>query len=59
MTYCRFENTYNDLRDCLGALSEIEIDDLVETEKEYAKKLILLCKEIADFMPNNFRKDTW
>lgn len=45
MSYCRFENTYNDLKDCY-----LNIDnELSESEENYRKKLIKLCKEIAEY----------
>jgi TfoX/Sxy family transcriptional regulator of competence genes len=48
MSYCRFENTYEDLQDCYDALGEKSLDELSETEKKYAKKLIKMCRDIAD-----------
>ena len=52
MSYCRFENTYKDLQDCYGALSEDGIDGLEEDanqyEKPYIRKLVKLCVEIAE-----------
>lgn len=48
MSYCRFENTYGDLQDCYDALSEKDLDELSESEKKYAKKLIKMCRDIAD-----------
>lgn len=45
MSYCRFENTFPDLKDCLDALKEGE--KLSESEKKYAKKML---KEMADFL---------
>ena len=48
MSYCRFENTYGDLQDCYDALGEKSLEELSETEKKYAKKLIKMCREIAD-----------
>ena len=52
MSYCRFENTYNDLVDCKDSLYENGIEYLEENaseyEKKYIKKLIQLCKEISD-----------
>jgi len=45
MSYCRFENTYNDLRDCYDALDD-GIDDLSGTERDCALKLIELCNDI-------------
>lgn len=45
MSYCRFENTYKDLKDCY-----LNIDnELSESEENYRKKLIKLCKEIAEY----------
>jgi hypothetical protein len=46
MTYCRFQNTLNDLEDCLEALEENE--ELSEEEEEAKKRLIEVCTEIAD-----------
>ena len=43
MSYCRFENTYNDLRDCYENLE----DDCSESEQKYKEKLIKLCKQIS------------
>lgn len=46
MSYCRFYNTYYDLIDCKNALYNEDISSY--EEKNYAKKLIELCKEIAE-----------
>lgn len=46
MSYCRFENTWQDLRDCERHLDED--DDLSEDEKKYRTKLIKLCQDIID-----------
>ena len=48
MSYCRFENTYQDLQDCYDALSNANMEDLSESEQRYAKKLIKMCTNIAD-----------
>lgn len=53
MSYCRFENTYGDLKDCLEALrkagsAEELISNANEYEKRYIKKLIALCADIAE-----------
>lgn len=48
MSYCRFENTYGELQDCYGALGKKSLDELSKTEKKYAKKLIKMCRDIAD-----------
>lgn len=45
MSYCRFENTYKDLADCIDHMNET---DLSETENLYRKKLIEACKYIVD-----------
>ena len=44
MSYCRFENTLNDLRDCYDNLDE-EVDG---TEKSSKESLIKLCKYITE-----------
>lgn len=48
MKYFRFENTSRDLQECYDALLEKDLDELSESEKKYAKKLIKICKDIAD-----------
>lgn len=53
MSYCRFENTYRDLKECSNALENeggvqgIE-EEANEYEREYVKKLIKLCKDITE-----------
>ena len=42
MSYCRFENTYDDLRDCFN-----NWDVKSESEEEYQALLVNLCEEIA------------
>ena len=48
MSYCRFENTLHDLRDCARALDDDGLEGLSEDERRAAKQLIKLCKRIAD-----------
>jgi len=52
MEYCRFENTYKDLRDCYDALRNFGLEDYYDeasnSEKEYIHKLINLCRTISD-----------
>lgn len=43
MSYCRFENTLRDLKDCVDHLD----DCLSESECDYRETLIALCVEIA------------
>lgn len=50
MGYCRFRNTLNDLRDCQNALNELGDfeKELSEDEAKAAKKLLAVCRELAD-----------
>jgi hypothetical protein len=51
MSYCRFENTLAALRECDEALADTGDDpfaELSEKERRAAKRLIKLCREIAD-----------
>lgn len=50
MSYCRFENTYGDLRDCVEALEEEGLEELSDQEKIYAKKIKDLCKEYSQLI---------
>jgi hypothetical protein len=49
MSYCRFENTSQDLNDCLEALSNEEYTDLSTWEETGLRDLIQLCKEILEY----------
>lgn len=44
ISYCRFENTHNDLMDCYHNMDD---DDLSENESRFRERLIKLCVEIA------------
>ena len=56
LSYCRFRNTLNDLRACGEALSDNAV--LSREEAKAAKRLIELCREIADSDPElNIEKD--
>lgn len=46
MSYCRFENTLPDLRDCQESLDNC--DELSPTEQKARRNLIRLCVEIAE-----------
>lgn len=56
MSYCRFQNTLNDLRDCANALEELQENEVMPLpggelsmeEAHAAKRLIELCKTIAE-----------
>ena len=45
MSYCRWENTYSDLRDCLANLNNGELS---ETEHEYRKQVVHVCQRIVE-----------
>lgn len=55
MTYCKFENTYLALQDCLSELQEygnvndlMEAEELTDVEKSYIAALVDLCIKISD-----------
>jgi len=50
MSYCRFQNTLDDLRDCRDALMEMDDyeKELDEEEARAAKRLLRICRELAD-----------
>ena len=48
MSYCRFENTARDLRDCVEAINNNETEDLNNYERDGLEELLLLSKEIVD-----------
>ena len=50
MSYCRFENTYSDLNDCVNALEEIVYDGETISTREwrYAKRMRELCERFIE-----------
>ena len=48
MSYCRFENTARDLRDCVNAIHNGETDELNEYELEGLQEILDLAQEIVD-----------
>ena len=47
MSYCRFQNTLGDLRDCYEAMEDM---DLSEDEEKAKARIIKLCQKIvADY----------
>ena len=44
MSYCKFENTYYDLKKCWDEFDDCES----ESETKYRKLLVKLCQEIAE-----------
>ena len=50
MSYCRFENTYSDLNDCVSALIEcVEDEELLSSrEDSYAAMMRDLCEDYLE-----------
>jgi hypothetical protein len=48
MSYCRFHNTYWDLKQCVESLHEVDINDLPKLEKNYALKMRELCEQYLE-----------
>jgi len=52
MSYCKFENTYNDLMDCMDSLENNTIEGLESEasirEKPFIRDLIKLCQNIYE-----------
>jgi len=57
MMYCRFENTYNDLKECLQALEYEE--ELSESEQKYKDKLCSTISEYFDEDRDGHYEDTF
>lgn len=51
MSYCRFQNTVNDLQDCYDNMDDE--DKLSEEEQRARKRLIKMCRDIADDYGDN------
>ena len=49
MSYCRFKNTSMDLQDCLEAIENNELDDLVDYEYEGIQDILDCCEAILEF----------
>lgn len=49
MSYCRFQNTYRDLQDCVNALNDNGADTLSDNELGYAKMMMQLCDQMQSF----------
>ena len=48
MSYCRFENTANDLRDCVNAIRRGEYEELNDYEVEGLREILHLSELIID-----------
>lgn len=53
MSYCRFENTLRNLRDCAGHI----FDELSETEERCKNRLIEVCRDIVEESDNEADED--
>lgn len=51
MSYCRFENTVNDMRDCINAIEERDVYDLSDYEVKALEKFLTLAHEITSMEP--------
>ena len=49
MSYCRYENTYKDLNDCVNALWHTDASEQLSSRWEYGglENLLECCKEIV------------
>ena len=48
MSYCRFENTAADLRDCLDAIHRGETDDLSSYEIDGLKSIMRMANDLVE-----------
>lgn len=50
MSYCRYENTSKDLRDCVNALYQADVDEPLSSqwEERGLRDLLSFAKEIVD-----------
>jgi len=49
MSYCRFENTVNDMQDCLNAIEDREVNDLSSYEVMALQHFLELGRVIVDY----------
>ena len=53
-TYCRFENTLVDLKDCYNALCDLSGGDLEPSEEDAKEQLLKLCAKIDEEFGDKF-----
>ena len=51
MSYCRFENTVKDMRDCINAIEDRETDELSNYEVNALSSFLDLAREITNLEP--------
>lgn len=56
MSYCRFNNTLSDLKDCYQAINDDCFDDLSDSERDSYERLLLLCHRIAENCSNEIEE---
>lgn len=67
MSYCRFQNTESDLRDCVRALEDLEddlafdpdeADRLSDAEEESAQRMERLCRQFLELRDRVLRAES-
>ena len=54
MSYCRFQNTADDMRDCVDAIDNGELTELSNREQRAFVEFVELCRSVAErFNPYN------
>jgi len=56
MSYCRFENTVRDMRDCLENIEEYDFTNSSDYENTAFKEFFELCQEVLDDYNSNYGK---
>lgn len=57
MSYCRFENTVSDMRDCLDSIHEGALEDLSPTERASAFEMHEVAGELAEMLKDVSMED--
>ena len=52
MSYCRFENTTRDMRDCLDAIEDGDTRELSRYETSALRRFLGLAEEILKYAPD-------
>ena len=50
LSYCRFRNTLNDLKDCLDVIDYESIEDLSDEELMALKQMVDVCEQIIVYL---------
>ena len=53
MSYCRFENTADDVKDCVEAIQHGKAKDLNEYETQGIQSLVQLARQIVELADND------